>query len=129
MRNCFWRSLALLLALLQAYSLTAMQNDAKVKQKVNEIAIGGKITVVKVDGTEYHGNLQAIDSDTFSIREVDLRQVVTIPYGEVDKVKKNYGGKGFGGRRVDPKRSLIIGLIVVGGLIALVFAAVASDKS
>jgi hypothetical protein len=37
--------------------------------------------------------------------------------------------RGFGGRRVDPKRSLIIGAIFVGTLLTIVFVLVANDKS
>jgi hypothetical protein len=131
-----WRLLAFCLTLLQAHAGVAMQGNpaalspetAKIRDQVNDLPVGGKLTVRKIDGTEYHGNLQAIDGATFSIREVDLKQIVTLRYDEVARVSKNYGGKGIGGRRVNPRRSLIIGLIVVGGLIALAVAAVAADK-
>ena len=76
-----------------------------------------------------HGNLQAIDPGTFSVREVDPKTIVTLPYDEVERVSRNYGGKGFGGRRVNPRKSLIAGIIVVGALLTLVFVAVAIDKS
>jgi hypothetical protein len=52
---------------------------------------------------------------------------VTIPNNEIDRVRK--GGKGFGGRRVDPKRSLIVGAVFVGALLTIVFVLVANDKS
>ncbi|MGI8744987.1 MAG: hypothetical protein ACR2NN_20935 [Bryobacteraceae bacterium] len=130
-----WRALPLLLALLQAYPLVARQSvpldpaAQRIKDQVEVIPIGGKLTVRKTDGTEYHGRLQAIEPQMFSIREVDLKATVTIPYSEVDRIRKNYGGKGFGGRRVDPKRSLIAGAIIVGALFTIVFVAVAKDKS
>ena len=128
----------MLLAFLLANPLSAQQNApapglspaaVKIRERVNAIPMGGKLTVRKVDGTEFHGNLQAIDASTFSVREVDLRTVVTVAYEDVDRVSKNYGGKGFGGRRVNPKKSLIVGIVVVGALLALVFVAVANDKS
>ncbi len=81
------------------------------------------------DGTEYHGHLQAIEPQMFSINEVDLKRTVTIPYSEADRVGKNYGGKGVGGRRVDPKRSLIFGAVFLGALFTFVFVALANDKS
>ena len=100
-----------------------------IKEQVNAISIGGKLTIRKTDGTEYHGRLESVGSATFSINEVDLHTAVTISYTEVDRVSKNYGRKGFGGRRVDPKRSLIVGVIFVAALLTTVFVLVANDKS
>jgi len=126
------------LALLQICPVGAAQTrplpqltpaEQRVKDQVNGIAIGGKLTVRKVDGTEYHGRLQAVDPQVFSVREVDLKSIVSIAYADVDRVSKDYGGKGIGGRRVNAKRSRIIGIVLVAGLLTLVIAAVASDKS
>ncbi len=128
----------MLLAFLQAYPLAAMQNvpapplnpaTQKIKDQINAIQIGSKLTIRKTDGTEYHGRLDAVQTQTFSIREVDLKQIVTFPYSEVDRVRKNYGGKGIGGRRVDPKRSLIVSAAIVGALFTILIVALAKDKS
>jgi hypothetical protein len=133
-----WRVFALVLAVLQARSFAAPQvapsppsspAAQKIKDQVNALPIGGKLTVRKLDGTEYHGHLQAIDRQSFSVREVDLKQTVAISYGDVDRIRKDYGRKGFGGRRVDPKRSLVIGAIFIGALLTVVFVLVAQDKS
>jgi len=124
--------MAFSMALLLVRPLPAWQNAPpdiqKIKDQVNAIPIGGKLTVREQDGTEYHGNLQAIEADAFSIREVDLKQTLTIPYSSVDRISKNYGRKGFAGHRVNPKRSMIIGLVFVGVLLTVVFVAVAHDK-
>jgi hypothetical protein len=109
--------------------LLAQQPADRVRMQVNALPIGGKLTVTMLDGTEYHGNLSAIDPATFSIREVDLRMLVSVSYSVVDSVSRNYGRKGFGGRRVSPRRNLIAGLLIVGGLLTLVIVAVAADKS
>jgi hypothetical protein len=133
-----WQMLAFLLALLQTYPLAAMQIPPvppltpaaqRIKDQVNQIAIGSKLTVRMINGTEYHGHLQAIDPREFSIREVDLKAAVTIPYDEAGRVSKDYGRKGFAGHRVDPKRSLIIGAVFVATLLTIVFVLVANDKS
>jgi len=127
MENQYSRTLALFLAFVLAYPLGA-KPARSIKDQVNDIPIGGKLTIRKTDGTEYHGRLESIGLETFSIDEVDLHTAVTISYNEVDRVRKNYGGKGIGGRRVDPKRSLIIGAIFAGALLTIVFV-VANDKS
>jgi len=128
MENRCSPTLALFLAFVLAYPLGALPARS-IKDQVNDISIGGKLTVQKMDGTEYHGRLEAVGPDTFSIDEIDLHTAVTISYNEVDRVRKNYGGKGFGGHRVDPKRSLIVGAIFVGTLLTIVFVLVANDKS
>lgn len=102
---------------------------AQVKQTVASIPIGGKLTVILPNRTEYHGHLRSIESDSFSIREVDLKTVLTLRYDEVEKVRKDYGRKGFGGRRVNPRTSLIVSLVVLGSLLALAFIAAAANKT
>jgi hypothetical protein len=125
--GCAW-ILALFLAVIQVYPLGGAPHPS-IKDQVSAVPIGGKLTVRKMDGTEYHGHLEAAGPETFSIDEVDLRTTVTISYADVEQIRKNYGGKGFGGQRVDPKRSLIIGAIFVGALLTIVFILVANDKS
>jgi hypothetical protein len=73
--------------------------------------------------------LQAIEPEEFSIREVDLKTTVTIPYDQVGQVRKNYGGKGVGGRRVNPKKSLIVGAVTLGIVVTILIVALAKDKS
>jgi hypothetical protein len=71
-------------------------------------------------GRNITGRLEALAPDTFSIDEVDLHTTVTVPYSEVARVRKNYGGKGFGSSRVDPKGILNIGAFFVRALLTIV---------
>lgn len=134
------RGSCFLLAFLQAFNLSAMQSgntsssqrDAaseKVMHRVQKVPLGGKLTVRMMDETEYHGHLQATTSDDFTIVEVDLKRTLTLPYSEVAQVSKNYGGKGVGGKRVNPKRSLIVATVTVGVIFAILMVALAKDKS
>ena len=111
----------------QQPNLSAHAQD--VRTSVNNLAIGGKMTVKMLDGSELHGNLSRIDSDAFSIREVDQRRLIDVRYDDVDRVSKDYGRKGIGGKRVNPHRAMLIGIVFIGALLALVFAAVLSDHS
>jgi hypothetical protein len=54
---------------------------------------------------------------------------VTIPYSQVEQVRKNYGGKGIGGHRVDPKKNLITSAVILGTLFTILLVALAKDKS
>jgi hypothetical protein len=131
------RVLGLLLAALQVYPLTAMQSAPvplsvaaqEVAEQVKKIPPGGKLTVQMGNGSEYHGRLLSIGDEEFSIREVDLKQDLAIRYSDVNRVRKNYGGKGLGGKRVDPKRNLIVGATLFGTLMIILAVALAKDKS
>jgi hypothetical protein len=135
-----FKTLCVFLAFLQAFPLLAMQNEMvpspalntaaqKVMNQVKKVPVGGKLTVLKMDGTEYHGHLQAVGSQDFTFVEVDLKQTLTFPYSEVEKVSKNYGGKGISGKRVNPRRSLIVVTVILGGLFTVLIVALAKDKS
>ena len=136
-----FRALCVLLALLQAFPLFAMQNQSppsltlsaaaqRVAAEVKRVPIGGKLTVLKTDGTEYHGHLQAITAQDYSFMEVDLKQPFTLSYSEVQLVRKNYGGKGIGGQRIHhPTRGLLIGAAILGTVFVVLIVALAKDKS
>ena len=74
--------------------------------------------------------MSRIGSDDFSINEVDQRLEITVRYGEVKRVCAGYGSsRNIRGQRIHPRTRWIVMLAVVGGLLTLVFVAVASDKS
>jgi len=60
---------------------------------------------------------------------VDLKQILTLRDDEVARVTRDYGGKGFGGGGIRGQHRLLIGILIIGGLLTLVFVAVASDQS
>lgn len=120
--------LALLLSAGAAAGQTAQAD--KIRQQVGKIGVLGKITVDVKGGAEYYGSVSRIGADDFSVNEVDQRREITLRYSEVKKVRADYGtARNIYGRRIHPRTRLIVMLAVVGGLLALVFIAVASDKS
>jgi hypothetical protein len=102
---------------------------AQVRTNVQDLPIGGKLTVTMLNGSEYYGNLRSIEGDSFSIREVDLKRVLTLRYEDVKRVRKDYGRPGFGGRRVHPRTNRIAAIVILAALLGLVIGAVAADKS
>ena len=131
------RVLAVLLAVLQAYPLAAQiapppplsTAGQEVREEVRKIPIDGKLTVKMASGTEYHGRLLAIAEEEFSIHEVDLKRNMTLRYSDVNRARKNYGGKGIGGQRVSPRKSVMIGVVAIGALLIFLIVALAKDKS
>ena len=90
----------------------------------------GNITVDVKGSPEYYGSVSRIGADDFSLNEIDQRREITLGYSEVKGVRADYGTtRNIRGRRIHPRTRLIVMLAVVGGLLTLVFVAVASDKS
>ncbi len=100
----------------------------KLKKEVEKIGIGRKITVIRLDEREFYGSVSNIEAGGFKIDEVDLKQTVSFKYNELKKVRKEYGGKNYAvGKRVNPRRSFLIGAAIVGGLF-LILGIALSDK-
>ena len=99
-----------------------------VKDQVQKIGIAKKVTVILLSGKEYYGAISKIEPDSFEIAEVDLKQKMAFDYKDVKKVRKGYGGRGFGGRRVNPRNSLIAGIAVVGLLFGIVILTATQTK-
>ena len=99
------------------------------QQKVVSIGIDNKITVIALDGKEYYGKITRIDADGFQIYEVDLKHTMDFKIGELQDVKKGYGGKGYGGKRIrhSGRNALIFGAALFGSVILLVAVGLRGD--
>jgi hypothetical protein len=100
----------------------------KVKDQVQKVGILEDVTVILLTGKEYYGSISKIEPDSFEIAEVDLKQKMAFDYKDVKKVRKGYGGRGFGGKRVNPRASMIATIAFVGGLLTLVTVVLATAK-
>src|SRR5262245_47237717 len=85
-----------------------------VKDQVQKIGVAKKATIILLTGKEYYGAISKIEPDRFEIAEVDLKQRMEFDYKDVEKVRKGYGGRGFGGKRVNPRSSLIAVIAALG---------------
>src|SRR5262245_32570644 len=101
----------------------------KVKDQVQKIGIAKKVTVILLTGKEYYGAISKIESDSFEIAEVDLKQRMAFDYKDVNKARKGYGGwNSIAGKRVNPRTSFIAGVAVVGGLLGLAIFGASQTK-
>jgi hypothetical protein len=101
----------------------------KLKQRVEKIGVGKKITVIRLDGREFYGSVSNIETDGFQIYEVDLRQPLDFKYTELKKVRKGYGGKNYAvGKRVKAGNNLLYGAAVLGALFLILGVALSQDK-
>jgi hypothetical protein len=100
----------------------------KVKDQVQKLGIAEDLTVILLTGKEYYGAISKIEPDSFEIAEVDLKQKMVFDYKDVKKVRKGYGGHGFGGKRVNPRTNLIAGVAVVAFILGIAIYGASQTK-
>jgi len=102
------------------------QHALFVKDRVTRIGAGRKLTVEKLDGTKLHGTLASIQTDEFSLEEVDLKRVETVRYSDVQKISNGFNHKQLiTGQRSNPTpgwiQFAVIGTVfIVGVMLAAV---------
>lgn len=101
----------------------------KLKKQVEEIGVGGKITVIRLDNRDFYGKVNNIEADSFQIDEVDLKQTIGFKYTEIKKIKTGAGGKSLiTGRRANHKYGWLIGVATFGTLFVLLGVALSKDR-
>ena len=90
----------------QGQSKTNSREDRRVeevKRKVRTLGIASRVTVKLNNGNERYGSIERIDADSFQLAEVDLKQVYTVSYSDVRKIREGYGNPNqFTGKRWNP---------------------------
>ena len=105
------------------------KKQQKLKNKVENIGIGGKITVVKTNKQKIFGTVIGTSNDEFEVKEIDLKTNLIIKYADLKSVYKGDGEKNlFTGKRQNPQHGWLYGGALVGGLIVILLIA-ASDSN
>ena len=63
---------------------------AKVRRSVQRIGLNQTISVIMPKEDDLHGTVIGIGEESFQLAEVDLRQTITVRYGDVKKVRRGY---------------------------------------
>jgi hypothetical protein len=75
----------------------------QIKSKLRSLGIASRVTVMLNNGNERYGSIERLDEDSFQVAEVDLKQVFTVAYSDVKKVREGYGNTNqFTGKRWNP---------------------------
>jgi len=75
----------------------------QVKWKIRSLGVASRVTVQLNNGNERYGSVERIDEDSFQLAEVDLKQVFTVAYNDVRKIREGYGNPNqFTGKRWNP---------------------------
>ena len=104
------------------------KDAARVREKIEGLGVGHRLTVKLKNGDYYHGTISKIDSASFEMAEVDLAQVVKFQFAEIKSLYGSYGEKNVFGKRPNPKRSSIIALAVVGGVLLVPLLILATSR-
>lgn len=104
----------------------------KIKRTVEKIGIAGKLTLYLKNGEELYGNVVRYDEESLQITEIDLKQVVTIQYRNIKKVREGYGNFNLlTGKRTNPPKGVkigtFIGVLVFALVIPIIAIATAKD--
>src|SRR5580765_8712702 len=122
------RSLIALLLILAVTTVASAQTTppfldkdaARIRQKIEDLGVGHRLTVKLKNGDYYHGTISKMDSASFEMAEVDLAQVVKFQYAEIKSLYGSYGEKNVFGKRPNPKTGIYVFAGVMAGLIVVV---------
>ena len=93
----------------------------QIKWKLRGLGIASRVTVALNNGNERYGSIEQIGEDSFQLAEVDMKQVFTISYNDVKKVREGYGNPNqFTGKRWNPIWAKISLIAVVVLLVVVV---------
>ena len=98
---------------------TPAKEDRRVEQikwKLRSLGIASRVTIILNSGNERYGSIERLDDDSFQLAEVDMKQVFTVGYSDVKKVREGYGNTNqFTGKRWNPiwAKISVVALIVM----------------
>lgn len=109
-------------------SVKLAAETAKIKDQIAKIGKNQDLSVKRRDGKNFHGFINKIDDESFTMSEVDLRTNVELRYDQIKKVKSGYGKvNNFTGKHGGPQKTWIF-VVVLAALVALPIILVASAK-
>jgi hypothetical protein len=103
----------------------------KIKRMIEKIGVAGRLTLYLKNGEELYGSVVRYDEESLQVAEIDLKQVVTIQYKNVKKVRDDYGKPNpFTGKRNNTAKGIKIGIAIGVFFLAigLPIIAIASSK-
>jgi len=97
----------------QAQPVKLDDKARKIKRMVEKIGVAGRLTLYLKNGEELYGSVVRYDAESLQIAEIDLKQVVSVQYVNIKRVREDYGKRDlFTGKRSNPSKGFKIGLAV-----------------
>lgn len=83
----------------------------KVKRMVEKIGVAGRLTLFLRNGETLHGSVVSYDDETVQVAEIDLKQVLTLHYRNIKKIREDYGKRDLiTGQRSNPPKGVKLGI-------------------
>ena len=109
---------------------TLSKKQEKLKNKVLDIGVGGKITVVKINKKKFFGTVSDVTAGESTIREIDLKTELTFNYTELKSIYEGDGEKNLiTGKRNNPQHGWIYAGALVGTVFVILLTALSQDDS
>lgn len=90
----------------------------KIKRMVEKIGVAGRLTLYLKNDETLYGSVVRYDEESVQVAEIDLKQVITIQYRNIKKIREDYGKRDpLTGRRSNPPKGIKIG--IAAGLLFL----------
>jgi hypothetical protein len=105
------------------------KDAARMREKIEDLGVGHRLTVKMKNGDYYHGTISKIEPASFEMAEVDLAQVVKFQYAEIKSLYGSYGEKNIFGKRPNPKTGSIVALAALAGVLVLPIVLLATAKN
>jgi hypothetical protein len=106
----------------QQPALSAREVD--LEHRAEKLHPNQPISVVLNNNEEEYGNFIKTGDQTFTFYDIDLQTRVTVPFSQIHKIKKGYGGfNSFQGRHTDRSHGIIALAVAMSALGALIVAA------
>ena len=105
----------------------------KVRRSVQKIGLNQTITVIMPREDDLHGTVIGIGEQSFQLAEVDLRQTISVRYGDIQKVRRGYAPHPdlFTGQRNSPPQgariAALAAVVFVGVLLPVILVAASKD--
>jgi hypothetical protein len=105
-----------------------LKKTEKIKNKVLNIGIGGKITIIQNNKKKNFGTVTDVTVDDFEILEVDLKTKLRFDYSDINKIHSGDGQKNLiTGKRANPQKGWLYGGAVVAAVFIITLNVI-SDK-
>jgi hypothetical protein len=102
----------------QAQSAPLDDKSRKIKRMVEKIGVAGRLTLYLKNDEKLYGSVVRYDEESVQVAEIDLKQVITIQYRNIKKIREDYGKRDpLTGKRSNPPKGIRVG--IAAGLLFL----------
>jgi hypothetical protein len=97
----------------QAQPVPLDDKARKIKRMVEKIGVAGRLTLYLKNDETLYGSVVQYDGESVQVAEIDLKQVITIQYRNIKKIREDYAKRDpITGKRSNPPKGIKVGIAV-----------------